>query len=406
MRTIIPFLFSLLIQFILNAQTEARHTVYFETDKDVLTEEEQKKLDKFITGIATERIMSIALSGHTDSDADNEYNLALSQRRVDNVTKHFVQRAGITSDISSNYFGEDQPVEANTSASGKQNNRRVDIVVSFKPTLLIPPKLEEKITEKEITGDTILRYPKGTLVILPKIDVINNPTCLSLVEFTSGEDVRSSDLTTMSSDGMPLISAGMFDIKMCDESKCVTVLVPVRTVCGQTLPFSQWDAQPNGSWQETTGRPMPIREIAGQNYYEMKKCGSGKINCDVRIGRQGKRKRIPKTRIRLKNGYQLGQVHISSDEPLTRGMPLRKTKRKAVFYRFCPCSDIFLYVEAKNKQGETKIIDFTPLNDFDKREAFGKCKSNEVVKKILFFKIREKTMYRKYIVRKSDFGEN
>lgn len=391
------------------AQQAIRHTVFFATDKAEISPDEEKKLGTFLNQIEEERIETIEISGHTDSDGSDSYNISLSKRRVMAVQVQLSKLNLNGNDASEKFQGETQPADVNSSSIGKQHNRRVEIVITLKPPSIIPPETTVEqitVTKKvniEIKGDTIISYPQGTLVILPKKDYIENPNCISMIEYTDAESIQEAGLTTMASDGTPLISGGMFDVKMCDENKCITLLVPTRTVCGQTIPFTQWTSESNNAWLEKTGRPLPVRMLNEQSYYEMTICGSGSINCDARAGSKKCKLFMPKTRIKLKNGYRIKSIQIASDEPMIFETPFRLRKRKAVFTRTCPCSEPLLYLEAKNKKGETRRIEFSPLNEFDKREAFGKCKTSEIEKKILFFKIVKKTKYRKYIIRKKDY---
>lgn len=414
MKILTTLLFFFLLISNSQAQRANRHTVYFAKNKHAITQNEQKKLDAFITRIRGGFIESIVVDGHTDSDGSDAYNIKLSQRRVKTVEKQLAKLNNNHLELNEMFHGEAQPIDANTTSKGKQHNRRVEIVVNFQiPREVTPPpppipsseRNPEKAIVNEIEGDTTITLPQGTLIILPKKDFVKNPNCVSVVEYVDGESVRDAGLSTMSAGGSSLISGGMFDVKMCDESECITMLVPTRTVCGQVVPFTQWTAESNNAWLEKTGRPLPVVMIGDQGYYKMTVCKSGMINCDLRSGSNKCQLFIPKTRIKLKNGYRIKSIQLASDEPMMLENPIRKTKRKAVFTRTCPCSEPLLFVEATNKVGETKTIGFSPLNEFDKREALGKCKTSEIEKKILFFKIKKKTKYRKYIIHEQDFDK-
>jgi outer membrane protein OmpA-like peptidoglycan-associated protein len=72
------------------------------------------------------------IEGHTDSIASDSYNLDLSKRRAESVRKwlgsHGVQAARLTS-VG---HGESKPVADNSTAAGRQSNRRVEIVIAKK----------------------------------------------------------------------------------------------------------------------------------------------------------------------------------------------------------------------------------------------------------------------------------
>jgi len=72
----------------------------------------------------------IDIEGHTDSQGPKEYNRRLSERRAKSVKRAFVKQYKISEDrISTNGFGDDNPVSNNSTASGRAMNRR--IVIKF-----------------------------------------------------------------------------------------------------------------------------------------------------------------------------------------------------------------------------------------------------------------------------------
>src|SRR5208283_829342 len=74
--------------------------------------------------------LRLAVEGHTDSIGTDEYNRRLSEQRADAVRDYLVQQ-GITSDaITSSGFGKSEPVASNDTPEGRQQNRRVELVVS------------------------------------------------------------------------------------------------------------------------------------------------------------------------------------------------------------------------------------------------------------------------------------
>jgi outer membrane protein OmpA-like peptidoglycan-associated protein len=74
--------------------------------------------------------LNLAVEGHTDSVGNDSYNQGLSDRRAESVRDYLV-RQGIPRDtIVAHGFGESQPVVSNDSASGRQQNRRVEVIVS------------------------------------------------------------------------------------------------------------------------------------------------------------------------------------------------------------------------------------------------------------------------------------
>lgn len=71
----------------------------------------------------------IQVAGHTDSDGSEAFNQDLSVRRAEAVRNALVQQGVAATRISAIGFGESQPIADNTTAAGKQFNRRVVITI-------------------------------------------------------------------------------------------------------------------------------------------------------------------------------------------------------------------------------------------------------------------------------------
>jgi outer membrane protein OmpA-like peptidoglycan-associated protein len=72
---------------------------------------------------------NVLIEGHTDSVGKAEYNLFLSKRRADAVSKALMDKGVAAARISTKGYGETYPVAGNNTAAGRQQNRRVEIVV-------------------------------------------------------------------------------------------------------------------------------------------------------------------------------------------------------------------------------------------------------------------------------------
>jgi len=73
---------------------------------------------------------TVLIEGHTDSMGESDYNFSLSQRRADSV-KSYLMGQGIGSRrLTASGMGEGSPVAGNDSATGRQQNRRVEIIIS------------------------------------------------------------------------------------------------------------------------------------------------------------------------------------------------------------------------------------------------------------------------------------
>jgi outer membrane protein OmpA-like peptidoglycan-associated protein len=74
--------------------------------------------------------LRLSVEGHTDSVGGDDYNQQLSERRAEAVRDYLVQQ-GIASDsVSASGFGKTAPVASNDTPEGRQQNRRVELVLS------------------------------------------------------------------------------------------------------------------------------------------------------------------------------------------------------------------------------------------------------------------------------------
>lgn len=107
-------------------QGETNGRVYFKFDRSSLTPASITVLDAMLDKIRnTEN--KIVLEGHTDSIGSDEYNFALGMKRSLAVQAFFTDNQINENNIESVSFGEKQPVASNSTADGRQLNRRVEI---------------------------------------------------------------------------------------------------------------------------------------------------------------------------------------------------------------------------------------------------------------------------------------
>ncbi len=71
----------------------------------------------------------LLIAGHTDADGADDYNQSLSERRADSVKAYLVERGVAPARLMTIGYGETQPVADNASASGKAQNRRVEVAI-------------------------------------------------------------------------------------------------------------------------------------------------------------------------------------------------------------------------------------------------------------------------------------
>jgi outer membrane protein OmpA-like peptidoglycan-associated protein len=104
--------------------------VLFDTGKYNLRPTAREKLARFSGIILAHPGLSLEVEGHTDSTGSDEFNQKLSEQRASAVRDFLVEQGLPESSISYKGFGKTMPIADNSTAEGRQKNRRVEIVVS------------------------------------------------------------------------------------------------------------------------------------------------------------------------------------------------------------------------------------------------------------------------------------
>lgn len=104
--------------------------ILFDFDRATLRTEARETLSKVCGILSVTNHQDLAIEGHTDSVGDDAYNMKLSRERAAAV-ETYLSSCGIPDRIlSSEGLGESRPIAENNTAEGRQQNRRVEIVIS------------------------------------------------------------------------------------------------------------------------------------------------------------------------------------------------------------------------------------------------------------------------------------
>ncbi|WP_263419530.1 OmpA family protein [Terriglobus albidus] len=104
--------------------------VLFDTGKYTLKPDTKVALAKVSGILMAYPSLKVQVEGHTDSVGGDDYNQKLSEDRANTVAS-FLTTEGVPQDnVTAKGFGKTRPVADNTTAQGRQQNRRVELVVS------------------------------------------------------------------------------------------------------------------------------------------------------------------------------------------------------------------------------------------------------------------------------------
>lgn len=103
--------------------------VLFETGKADLLFSANDNLNKISAFLVENKTRNVLIEGHTDDRGTDAYNMRLSEQRADSVRLAFIQRGVAPQRIITRGYGESRPIENNSTETGRQKNRRVEITI-------------------------------------------------------------------------------------------------------------------------------------------------------------------------------------------------------------------------------------------------------------------------------------
>jgi outer membrane protein OmpA-like peptidoglycan-associated protein len=104
--------------------------VLFDFGKYTLKPGAREKLSKIAGIVLAHPGLTLEVEGHTDNVGSDEFNQRLSEQRASAVRDYLVQQGLNPGAVTAKGFGKSQPVASNATAAGRQQNRRVEMVVA------------------------------------------------------------------------------------------------------------------------------------------------------------------------------------------------------------------------------------------------------------------------------------
>jgi outer membrane protein OmpA-like peptidoglycan-associated protein len=104
--------------------------VLFDSGSATLTQGARERLARVSGVLLAQPGLAIAVEGHTDSVGSDSYNQRLSEQRAVTVRDYLLQQGIAPTAVATSGFGKSQPVVSNDTAAGRQQNRRVELVVT------------------------------------------------------------------------------------------------------------------------------------------------------------------------------------------------------------------------------------------------------------------------------------
>lgn len=199
--------------------------ILFDKNSDIITSYNKSRLDSFIVDIKKNNEQEVlGLSGHTDSDASDEYNKILSLRRAVAV-KDFLIAGGLKNQIHIDSKGESEQLNNNKTQIDKAKNRRVEIVRNYSKNNFAFNNFDREFQIYTINfkNDTLLKCKLGSQIEINK-EIFQTtdssaPITIKIQEYYLKNDFVLSNLTTQDLNNNILESRGMINIEAFQSDK-------------------------------------------------------------------------------------------------------------------------------------------------------------------------------------------
>ncbi len=247
-------------------------SIHFQSGSYILSPSSIQTLDSLIQTLNPNDDFEILLEGHTDNIGNLRFNDSLSAKRVKAV-KDFLIAQGMGSEIlSTQFFGERNPAQPNTTAENKHNNRRVVLHLTryyFESINDLEEALSETDNHFQLdpTKQQQIKGNQGVRVEIPanafltqEGEVVQEAVNVKLTEAIDLSSFLSLNLSTQS-DGEMLQSGGMINISaqtasgkevFLDSNKNLEIKVPYQNFQkGMEVFISD-----KGEDWTSTGRPV------------------------------------------------------------------------------------------------------------------------------------------------------
>ena len=107
--------------------------VLFSTGRADLKVGATSNLNRLVTFLNRYPDRTVIIEGYTDSVGGADYNLGLSQRRADSVKSYLAEQGIGAMRLTASGKGLSNPVADNNSEGGRQQNRRVEVIIATPP---------------------------------------------------------------------------------------------------------------------------------------------------------------------------------------------------------------------------------------------------------------------------------
>jgi outer membrane protein OmpA-like peptidoglycan-associated protein len=104
-------------------------SIQFENNSAVLTPSSTPQLERIVAILLEYPTMKLKINGYTDNTGSDAYDKKLSFNRANAVKTYFINKGFNKERFSVNGYGKSNPIANNTTSSGRNTNRRVEMII-------------------------------------------------------------------------------------------------------------------------------------------------------------------------------------------------------------------------------------------------------------------------------------
>ncbi len=131
--------------------TKAMTGIEFQTSSDIIKKSSYPILDQIVAVMELNPEYRLAIKGYTDNTGKASLNLELSKKRAASVMAYMISKGISATRMTSEGYGDANPIASNKTAAGRAKNRRVEFEISYEKVTyekVINPELQDSTTVK------------------------------------------------------------------------------------------------------------------------------------------------------------------------------------------------------------------------------------------------------------------
>jgi outer membrane protein OmpA-like peptidoglycan-associated protein len=131
-----------------------REKIQFDLNKATIKPESHELLGEIVDVFKENtQIKKVSIEGHTDDQGADAYNKKLSDQRAKSVLDYLVGKGVDASRLTSKGFGETKPIASNETEEGKEQNRRVEFLITEQEEVTKTYEIDPKTGKKKEVGE-------------------------------------------------------------------------------------------------------------------------------------------------------------------------------------------------------------------------------------------------------------